>query len=60
MKGARAGAVVALLLMALQPAASQEYDLILRNGRIPIYDTPQQCALAMYGLTRYARLKNRP
>ena len=33
---------------------------ILRQGGIPMYDTPQQCALAMSALTRYARIKNRP
>ena len=33
---------------------------LLRSGGIPMYDTPQQCALAMYALTRYARIKSRP
>jgi acyl-CoA synthetase (NDP forming) len=33
---------------------------ILRSARIPMYDTPRQCALAMYALTRYAWIKNRP
>jgi acetyltransferase len=32
----------------------------LRSGGIPMCDTPRQCALAMYGLTRYARIKSRP
>jgi acyl-CoA synthetase (NDP forming) len=31
---------------------------LLRNARIPIYETPQQCALAMTGLVRYAAIKN--
>jgi acyl-CoA synthetase (NDP forming) len=33
---------------------------LLRNGGIPMYDTPQECALAMSALTRYARIKSRP
>jgi acyl-CoA synthetase (NDP forming) len=33
---------------------------LLQSGGIPMYDTPQQCALAMSGLTRYARIKSRP
>jgi acyl-CoA synthetase (NDP forming) len=32
----------------------------LRSAGIPMYDTPQDCALAMYALTRYAQIKNRP
>ncbi|UCC26653.1 MAG: D-aminoacylase [Gemmatimonadales bacterium] len=34
MSRAGAGAVVALLLLVFQPAASQEYDVIFRNGRV--------------------------
>ena len=33
---------------------------LLRQGGIPMYDTPQECALAMSALTRYARIKSRP
>ena len=33
---------------------------LLRGALIPIYDTPRECALAMYALTRYAEIKNRP
>jgi acyl-CoA synthetase (NDP forming) len=33
---------------------------LLQHGGIPMYDTPQECALAMSALTRYARIKNRP
>jgi len=33
---------------------------ILRNARIPMYDTPQDCALAMYALARYAQIRKRP
>jgi acyl-CoA synthetase (NDP forming) len=33
---------------------------LVKNARIPIFITPQQCALAMYALTRYAEIKNRP
>jgi acyl-CoA synthetase (NDP forming) len=32
----------------------------LRSARIPMYDSPHECALAMYALTRYARIKSRP
>ena len=31
----------------------------LRSVGVPMCDTPHQCALAMYALTRYARIKNR-
>ncbi len=31
----------------------------MRNARIPMYDTPQDCALAMSALARYAEIKNR-
>lgn len=33
---------------------------ILRSARIPMYDTPVDCALAMHALVRYAEIKNRP
>jgi acyl-CoA synthetase (NDP forming) len=33
---------------------------LLRSARIPVYDTPQQCALAMYALVRYAEIQKRP
>jgi acyl-CoA synthetase (NDP forming) len=32
---------------------------LLRSGGIPMCDSPQQCALAMHALTRYARIKSR-
>jgi len=32
---------------------------LLRSARIPVYDTPQQCALAMYALVRYAEIQKR-
>jgi acyl-CoA synthetase (NDP forming) len=32
----------------------------LRSASIPMCDTPHQCALAMYALTRYARIRSRP
>ncbi len=32
----------------------------MRSARIPMYDSPYECALAMSALTRYARIKNRP
>jgi acyl-CoA synthetase (NDP forming) len=33
---------------------------LLRSAGVPMYDSPHQCALAMYALTRYARIKSRP
>ena len=32
----------------------------LRSAGVPMCDTPQQCAVAMSALTRYARIKSRP
>lgn len=32
---------------------------MLRDARIPMYDTTEECALAMSALTRYAEIKNR-
>lgn len=32
---------------------------IVRSARIPAYDTPEQCARAMYALVEYARIKQR-
>jgi acyl-CoA synthetase (NDP forming) len=32
---------------------------ILRNAKIPMYDTPVDCALAMSALVQYAEIKNR-
>ncbi len=34
-------------------------DTIVRNGGIPIYNTPEDCARAMYGLVKYAEIKER-
>lgn len=33
---------------------------ILNSSGIPVYDTPEDCARAMYALVRYAEIKNRP
>jgi len=30
---------------------------ILKKARIPVYDTPEQCARAMYALTKYAEAR---
>jgi acyl-CoA synthetase (NDP forming) len=32
----------------------------MRSGGVPMYDSPHQSVLAMYALTRYARIKSRP
>jgi acyl-CoA synthetase (NDP forming) len=39
-----------------------EHDVvedILREGGIPIYDTPEQCARAMYALVHYGRVRKK-
>jgi acyl-CoA synthetase (NDP forming) len=32
---------------------------ILRGARIPVYDTPEECARAMHALVRYAEIRQR-
>ncbi|MBW1708917.1 MAG: CoA-binding protein [Deltaproteobacteria bacterium] len=32
---------------------------MFRNAKIPMYDTPENCARAMYALVKYAEIKNR-
>jgi acetyltransferase len=42
--------------------ARMEHDImegILREGGIPIYDTPEQCARAMYALVHYGRVRRK-
>ena len=39
---------------------SEEVSEILRIAKIPMYNTPTECARAMYGLVKYAEIKNRP
>jgi acyl-CoA synthetase (NDP forming) len=34
-------------------------EMVLREGGIPIYDTPEQCARAMYALVRYGQMRAR-
>ncbi len=34
-------------------------EAVLREGGIPIYDTPEQCARAMYALVRYGQVRRR-
>jgi acyl-CoA synthetase (NDP forming) len=31
---------------------------LLKDARVPIYDTPQECALAMYALVRYGQIRD--
>jgi acyl-CoA synthetase (NDP forming) len=33
-------------------------DMLVESG-VPVYDTPEQCARAMYALAKYAEIKNR-
>jgi hypothetical protein len=33
-------------------------DMLIEAG-VPIYDTPEQCARAMYGLVRYGEIRRR-
>lgn len=33
-------------------------DMLVQSG-VPVYDTPEQCARAMYALAKYAEIKNR-
>jgi acyl-CoA synthetase (NDP forming) len=33
---------------------------ILKIARIPMYNSPSECAQAMYGLVKYSEIKNRP
>jgi acyl-CoA synthetase (NDP forming) len=35
-------------------------ESILKNAGVPIYDTPEDCARAMYGLVQYARIRKLP
>ena len=39
---------------------SEEVSEILRIAKIPMYNTPTECARAMYGLVKYAEIKKRP
>jgi acyl-CoA synthetase (NDP forming) len=39
---------------------SENVKELLRSSGVPMYDTPQECALAMYALVRYAEIKSRP
>ena len=34
-------------------------DTIVKDGGIPIYNTPEDCARAMYGLVKFGEIKNR-
>jgi acyl-CoA synthetase (NDP forming) len=34
-------------------------EAVLREGGIPIYDTPEQCARAMYALVRYGEVRRK-
>ena len=35
------------------------YEEMLVEGGVPVYDTPEQCARALYGLAKYAEIKRR-
>jgi acyl-CoA synthetase (NDP forming) len=37
----------------------QAAETILKNNGMPFYDTPEQCARAMYALTSYASVRNK-
>jgi acyl-CoA synthetase (NDP forming) len=39
---------------------SNEVSEILKIARIPIFNSPSECARAMYGLVKYSEIKNRP
>lgn len=38
---------------------NDQYEQMLVESGIPIYDTPEQCARAMYALTKYAEIRQR-
>ena len=40
-------------------SSDDPYEAILIEGGVPIYDTPEQCARAIYGLVKYAEFRQR-
>ena len=46
-------------LIALKRNMNDTIEDILRSARIPMYETHKECALAMIGLVKYAKIRNR-
>jgi acyl-CoA synthetase (NDP forming) len=46
-------------LIALKRYMSDAIEDILKAAKIPMYETHKECALAMIGLVKYAKIKNR-